>query len=145
MTTSPIPSPVTVGAAMYARDHAAQALGIKLDAIGAGTATMSMMVRPDMIQGHGTCHGGIIFSLADTAFAYACNSRNMVTVAAGCNIEFLLPAYAADALTAIAGEVATSGRNGIYDVLVCNQHGETIATFRGKSVATRGHVIAATE
>lgn len=139
MPTSPPPS--EVGAALYARDLAAQALGIRLDAIGPGNATMSMPVRPDMVQGHGTCHGGMIFSLADTAFAYACNSRNNVTVAAGCNIEFLLPAYEADVLTAVASETAMAGRNGVYDILVHNQRGETIATFRGKSVTLKGHVI----
>lgn len=127
---------------MYARDYAAQALGISLDMTGECTATMSMQVRQDMVQGHGTCHGGMIFSLADTAFAYACNSKNNVSVAGACSIEFLRPAYLEDVLTAIATETASVGRNGIYDILVSNQRGETIATFRGKSVALKGQVVA---
>lgn len=138
----PLPAPAVVGAAMYARDIAAQALGIRLDAIGTGTATMSMPVRPDMIQGHGTCHGGMIFALADTAFAYACNSENQATVAAGANIEFLKPAHAGDLLTAVAARVTQAGRTGIYDILVTNQHGAPVASFRGKSASIKGSVIA---
>ncbi|MGB6054495.1 MAG: hydroxyphenylacetyl-CoA thioesterase PaaI [Burkholderiaceae bacterium] len=137
----PPPSPAAVAAAMYRRDTAAQALGIRLDAIDIGSATMSMPVRPDMIQGHGTCHGGMIFALADTAFAYACNSENQATVAAGCNIEFLQPAYAGDLLSAAARRVAQAGRTGIYDILVSNQRGEVIASFRGKSATIKGRVI----
>jgi len=135
------PSPTAVAEAMYRRDTAAQALGIRLDAIDTGSATMSMPVRPDMIQGHGTCHGGMIFTLADTAFAYACNSENQATVAAGCNIEFLRPAHAGDLLSASARRVTQAGRTGIYDILVSNQHGEAIASFRGKSATIKGKVI----
>jgi len=135
------PSPAAVADAMYRRDTAAQALGIRLDAIDIGSATMSMPVRPDMIQGHGTCHGGMIFTLADTAFAYACNSENQATVAAGCNIEFLRPAHAGDLLSASARRVTQAGRTGIYDILVSNQHGEAIASFRGKSATIKGKVI----
>lgn len=137
------PTPADVAAAMYARDHAAQALGITLQSIASGRATMSMRVRPDMIQGHGSCHGGMIFSLADTAFAYACNTNNNVTVAGACSIEFLRPAFLDDQLIAVATETASVGRNGIYDILVHNQHGEIIATFRGKSVALKDKVIGA--
>ena len=137
------PTPADVAAAMYARDHAAQALGITLQSIASGRATMSMRVRPDMIQGHGSCHGGLIFSLADTAFAYACNTYNNVTVAGACSIEFLRPAFLDDALTAVATETATVGRNGVYDIRVHNQRGEIIATFRGKSVALKDKVIGA--
>lgn len=135
------PSPAIVAAAMYARDTAAQSMGIKITDIEQGHAIASMPVRADMIQGHSTCHGGMIFSLADTAFAYACNSRNQATVAAGCNIEFLKPAFLDDLLTAEARQVTQAGRSGIYDVLVSNQHGEIIATFRGKSAAIKGQVI----
>lgn len=135
------PSPAEIAAAMFERDHAARALGITIDSVGVGTATMSMLVRPDMIQGHGTCHGGMIFSLADTAFAYACNSKNTITVAGACNIDFLRPAYKDDKLTAVATETAAVGRHGIYDVLIQNQNGETVATFRGKSVALKGKII----
>lgn len=135
------PSPAIVAAAMYARDTAAQSMGIKITDIEEGHAIASMPVRADMIQGHSTCHGGMIFSLADTAFAYACNSRNQATVAAGCNIEFLKPAFLDDLLTAEARQVTQAGRSGIYDVLVSNQHGEIIATFRGKSAAIKGQVI----
>ncbi len=140
-----IPPPGAVGAAMYARDVAAQALGIRLDAIGSGTATMSMLVRADMVQGHGTCHGGLIFTLADTAFAYACNSENQATVAAGANIEFLKPAYAGDLLSAVATHLTQAGRTGIYDILVSNQHGVAIASFRGKSASIKGQIIATSD
>jgi len=135
------PSPAIVAATMYARDLAAQSMGIKITDIGPGHASARMPVRADMIQGHNTCHGGMILSLADTAFAYACNSQNQATVAAGCNIEFLKPAFLDDLLTADAKQVAVSGRTGIYDVQVSNQHGEIIAVFRGKSAAIKGQVI----
>lgn len=138
-------TPDAVAAAMYARDVAAQSLGIRLDGIGHGSATMSMTVRPDMIQGHGTCHGGMIFTLADTAFAYACNSENQATVAAGANIEFLKPAYAGERLSAVACHITQAGRTGIYDILVRNQQGEAVASFRGKSATIKGQVIAAGE
>lgn len=136
------PAPAAVAAAMYQRDSAAQALGIRLDAIGPGSATMSMPVRPDMIQGHGSCHGGMIFALADTAFAYACNSENQATVAAGANIEFLKPAYLGERLSAVASRITQAGRAGIYDILVRNQQGEVVASFRGKSATIKGQVIA---
>ncbi len=139
------PSPAIVAAAMYARDTAAQSMGIKITDIQPGSAVASMPVRADMIQGHNTCHGGMIFSLADTAFAYACNSQNQATVAAGCNIEFLKPAFLNDLLTADARQVTLSGRSGVYDVLVSNQHGEIIAVFRGKSAAIKGQVISQAE
>jgi acyl-CoA thioesterase len=102
---------------------------------------MTMRVRPDMLNGHGTCHGGFIFCLADSTFAFACNSRNDVTVAAGCNIEFLQPAYENDVLTASGEEVALIGRTGIYDIRVENQKGEIVATFRGKSARIKGQVV----
>jgi acyl-CoA thioesterase len=120
-------------AAMYAKDVAAKALGITLMQVAPGEATMQMRVRDDMLNGHGICHGGLIFTLADTAFAYACNSYNVVAVAAGCSIEFLKPGQANDMLTAQAKEQTLSGRHGVYDITVRNSVGDLIALFRGKS------------
>ena len=126
---------------MYARDHATQALGIKIMSVHAGHATMQMTVRRDMLNGHQTCHGGFIFTLADSAFAFACNSYNNQAVAAGCSIEFLAPALEGDVLVASAAEKTRSGKTGIYDVAVNNQDGKTIALFRGKSHQIKGDVI----
>jgi acyl-CoA thioesterase len=127
-------------AAMYAKDVAAQALGITLMHIAPGEANMQMQVRADMLNGHGICHGGLIFTLADTAFAYACNSYNKVAVAAGCNIEFLKPGQAGDTLSATAKEQTLQGRYGIYDITVHNGAKEIIAVFRGKSTQISGSV-----
>ena len=130
-----------VAEAMYERDVATQALGMRIARIGPGHAELSMPVRADMLNGHGTCHGGYIFTLADSAFAYACNSYNLTTVAAGCTIDYLAPGREGDVLTAIAQERSASGRTGVYDIEVVNQRGETIALFRGKSYRIKGHVI----
>jgi len=130
------------GESMYANDHASQGLGIRIEAIGPGFARMSMRVRRDMLNGYGTCHGGFLFTLADSAFAFACNSRNDATVAAGCSIEFLRPGREGEMLIATAQERALSGRTGIYDTAVVNEGGETIAVFRGKSARVKGEVIA---
>jgi len=130
---------------MYARDHASQGLGMQIVGVAPGFARLTMTVRRDMLNGHATCHGGFIFALADSAFAFACNSHNHVTVAAGCTIEFLAPGREGDMLTATGRERALAGRNGIYDIDVTNQHGTTIAVFRGKSARIRGHVIEGTE
>ncbi|MEO8345244.1 MAG: hydroxyphenylacetyl-CoA thioesterase PaaI [Betaproteobacteria bacterium] len=127
--------------AMYVRDRASQALGMRILNVAPGSATLTMTVRDDMLNGHASCHGGFIFSLADSAFAFACNSRNLITVAAGCSIEFLAPARAGDVLMATGCERALSGRSGIYDIDVTNQHGTTIAVFRGKSTRIKGNVI----
>ena len=127
--------------AMWARDRAAQALGIKIVRVAPGAALLTMAVRPDMVNGHHICHGGMIFSLADTAFAYACNSHNHTTVAAGCAIEFVAPAHEGDLLTALAEERALAGRTGTYDITVTNQHGSIVALFRGKSYRIKGTVI----
>jgi acyl-CoA thioesterase len=128
--------------AMYARDRASQGLGIQIGRVGPGFAAMTMTVRADMLNGHAMCHGGFIFALADSAFAYACNSHNLTTVAAGCAIEYLAPAREGDMLIATGRERALAGRSGIYDIDVTNQHGATIAVFRGKSARVKGHVIA---
>jgi acyl-CoA thioesterase len=130
-----------VGAGMYARDRAAQVLGIVLDSIEPGRAACRMTVRDDMVQGHGTCHGGILFTLADTAFAYACNAYNRVTVALGAEIAFLAPARAGEVLTATACERSRAGRTGVYDVEVRSGAGTLVALFRGTSYETRGEVV----
>lgn len=131
-----------VAAAMHARDAAAQALGIAIDAVGPGNAQLSMTVRPDMLNGHGVCHGGLIFTLADTAFAYACNSGNRVTLASGCSIEFLAPGRAGSRLHAKARVRASGGRTGVYDIEVSDHEDTLIALFRGKSYRIAGEVIA---
>jgi acyl-CoA thioesterase len=126
---------------MWARDRASQALGMSLEEVRPGFARVRMTVRADMLNGHGTCHGGIIFALADSAFAFACNSRDVVTVASSCAIEFLAPVREGDELVAEAQERALQGRNGVYDVDVRRAGEELAATFRGRSAATRGRVL----
>ena len=117
---------------MWSDDHASQSLGMELIAVVPGAATMSMTVCQQMANGHGACHGGFISALADSAFAFACNSRGTVTVASGFEINFLEPALVGDVLVADATEVAVRGRSGIYDVTV--RRGDTvIAEFRGRS------------
>ena len=120
-------------AAMWAGDDASKWLGADLDAVGPGTASMSMTVAQHHANGHGTCHGGFIFTLADSAFAFACNSYNLRAVAQHATITFLAPASAGDRLVALAQEVSRSGRSGLYDVSVTDQHGRMIAAFRGSS------------
>ena len=143
MTTSENPQALAEATAnsMYARDHATQALGIKIVAIKPGVASMQMVVQKTMLNGHQTCHGGYIFTLADSAFAFACNSYNIQAVAAGCSIEYLAPAYEHDVLTAQAQEQSRNGRTGIYDVAVMNQDGKKIALVRGKSHQLKDAVI----
>ncbi len=131
-----------VGKAMWARDNATLALGMTLSAIGPGSATMTMPVRRDMLNGHQMCHGGFIFTLADSAFAYACNSYNINAVAAGCQIDFLAPAREGEVLEADAAERASAGRTGVYDIAVRVRGGRQIALFRGKSHRIGGDVIA---
>jgi acyl-CoA thioesterase len=130
-----------VAASMYERDRASQAMGMQIGAIGPGYAELTMPVRADMLNGHAICHGGFIFTLADSAFAFACNSYNLTTVASGCAIDFVAPAREGDVLTAMARERSVSGRTGVYDIEVTNQRGETVAYFRGKSYRIKGHVI----
>jgi len=122
-----------VGAGMYAEDAASQALGLKIDAMGPGYARLVMAVRADMLNGFKICHGGLITTLADSAFAFACNSHNQLTLAASITVDFLAPAREGDVLSAAASEVSLSGRTGIYDVVVTNQNGEKIAVLRGRS------------
>ena len=130
-----------VGDAMFSRDRASQALGMSLDAIGPGTARMSMRVRPDMCNGHGTCHGGLIFTLADSTFAFACNSWNINAVAQGCTIDFLAAAHEGDVLTATAAMRQQGRRTGLYDIIVTNDNGDTIALFRGRSYRLKGDML----
>ena len=132
---------VLAGKTMYERDPASQALGMTLDAIRPGYARMCMRVRDDMLNGHGTCHGGYIFMLADSAFAFACNSHNFNTVGAGCTIDYLAPGRVGDVLVAEAVEQALAGKTGVYDVVVTDQDGRKIALFRGKSHRVAGHVV----
>lgn len=130
-----------VADAMWSNDGASQALGMRILSVAPGEARLAMTVRRDMLNGHDICHGGFIFTLADSAFAYACNSYNMVTVASGCGIDFLAPAREGDVLTAHAHERSASGRTGVYDIEITNQRGEKIALFRGKSYRIKGHVV----
>ncbi len=132
-----------VGDAMFAADAASRSLGMQIIAIGRGYAKLSMQVRTDMLNGHGIMHGGLTFTLADSAFAFACNSYNVNTVAAGCSIEFLRPGKAGETLTAEAKETLLQGRHGIYDVTVAGEDGTLVAIFRGKSTQIKGTVLPA--
>jgi acyl-CoA thioesterase len=127
--------------AMWANDRACKALGMTVLAVGPNSATLSMPVRADMLNGHDICHGGLIATLADSAFAYACNAGNEVTVASGFDINLLAAAKQGDVLMARAAEVSRAGRTGVYDVNVSNQRGETVAVFRGRSYAMKGKAL----
>lgn len=131
----------TVATAMWSRDHAAQSLDMHLDSIAPGSARLSMTVRNDMLNGHAICHGGMLFTLADTAFAYACNSDNHNTVASAAYIDFLAPSYVGDRLQAHAQMRTQGGRTGVYDIAVHNlTSGRDVALFRGKSHRIQGLV-----
>ena len=130
-----------VAAAMWSRDRATNALAMQILGVKPGYAMVSMPVRADMLNGHDICHGGYIFTLADSAFAYACNSYNQNTVASACHIDFLAPAKEGDILEAEAVKRSLSGRTGVYDVTVRTRAGKTIALFRGKSYRISGEVI----
>jgi len=127
--------------AMYANDRASAALGMEIAEMSAGRSVLTMTVRDDMVNGHDLCHGGLIFTLADSAFAFACNSQNLNAVAAGARIEFLAPARLGDRLTAVAELVSQAKRSGVYDVVVTNQQDQTIALFRGNSQRIGGALI----
>ena len=128
---------------MWEDDRAAQSLGAAIVGVGPGEARLAMKIRPEMANGHGIGHGGFVFALADSAFAYACNSRNQRMVAAQGAITFVAPAHVGDVLTAHAREVHLRGRGGVYDVSVFNQAGERIAEFRGHCRAISGPVLPA--
>ena len=123
---------------MFAKDAASAGLGMEITAVGPGSATLTMIVRPDMLNGHGICHGGFIFALADSAFAFACNSYNQLTVAQQNQITYLSPGQAGEQLIAEASETSRSGRSGIYDVTVTGADGRKVALFRGLSRSIKG-------
>ncbi len=118
---------------IHSKDIAAQSLGIRLLSAGPGVAITQLEVLAVMANGHGICHGGVIFTLADCAFAYACNSRNESSIGASASIDFLKAARFGDSLTAVASERAVSGRSGFYEVLVSNQDGDRIALYHGRA------------
>ena len=131
-----------VGRAMYDADNASRSLGMVLEEIRPGQATLRMMVRDDMINGHDICHGGLIFTLADSAFAFACNAGNQVTVAAGAEIHFISPARKGETLIAVARERASAGRSGVYDIEVTDRaSGRLVALFRGRSRRIDGSIV----
>ncbi|MEQ8515785.1 MAG: hydroxyphenylacetyl-CoA thioesterase PaaI [Chromatocurvus sp.] len=129
------------GDAMWAEDHATHALGMELGDIVTGEAEISMTVRKDMVNGHGLCHGGLIFTLADSAFAYACNTHNRRAVASGARIEFLAPARLGDRLTACARQLSQGRSTGVYDVIVSRSDGVQVALFRGNAHRITGQLV----
>ena len=126
---------------LWSTDRASQGMGMRVVAIGPGTCTMTMTVREDMLNGHGTCQGGLLAALADSCFAFACNAYDEVTVASGFNVEILAPGRAGDVLTATAVEVSRSARLGVYDVDVRNQRDERVVAFRGRSYTMKGRAV----
>jgi acyl-CoA thioesterase len=127
--------------AMYARDRASQNAGMTIEAVAPGYAKLSMTLVADMINGHQTAHGGVIFALADSAFAFACNSRNVASVAQHCSITYVTPGREGERLVAECRETNLTGRFGIYDVTVTGGDGRVVAIFRGHSAAVRGDVL----
>lgn len=128
-------------AAMWAEDRASAGLGMRVVRVAPGEAELAMEVEPRMVNGHGICHGGFIFALADSAFAFACNSFNRRAVAHSNTITYLRPAKLGEVLTARAARAAEAGRSGVYDVIVSDGEGEAIAAFRGLSRVVQGHVV----
>lgn len=129
--------------AMWASDRATRMMGMAITAVGPGSATLTMTVRPDMLNGHGSCHGGMISTLADSAFAFACNAYNELTVASGFAVDLVAPALEGDLLTATCREQHKTGRTGVYDCEVHNQHGQRIALFRGHAYTMKGKPVVA--
>ncbi len=130
-----------VGAAFRERDSASRLLGIELDEVRPGFARLSMTVTGDMLNGVGICHGGLTYTLADTAFAYACNAYNRVAVALSCTVTYPAAGRQGDRLTAECREIHRKGRNGTYDCTVTTQSGEVIALFRGQCRILEGHIV----
>jgi acyl-CoA thioesterase len=128
-------------ATMFERDKASQAAGMRIEEVRPGYARVSMRLLPQMINGHRIAHGGVIFTLADSAFAFACNSRNVSSVAQHCSITYVTPGREGELLTAEAQETNLTGRFGIYDITVTSEDGRVVAIFRGHSAAVPGHVI----
>lgn len=127
--------------AMHVNDAASKWLGMEILETRPGQAKLQMTIRKEMTNGHDNCHGGFIFSLADSAFAHACNNTNKMTVASGCSIEYLKPGTLGDILTATATERSRTRRTGVYDVEITNQNGQIVAIFRGKSYQIKGQLI----
>ena len=127
--------------AMRRDDRATRMLGMQVVAVAPGSAELSMQVREDMLNGHDICHGGLITTLADSAFAFACNSYNEATVASGFDVSLVAPARLGDELTARASEISRAGRTGVYDIAVTNQRGEAVAFFRGRSYTLKGKAV----
>lgn len=126
---------------MYENDAASQALGIKITEVHCGRAVAVMAVKGFMLNGHKTCHGGQIFTLADSAFAFACNSQNQAAVALSCTIDFVSPAFEGDTLTATAEELHQGGRSGVYQIKITNQNQQLIALFKGNSARIKQSVL----
>ena len=124
--------------AMWDLDTASQQLGMRIEHIAPGRATLSMEITRIMSNGHGNCHGGYIFTLADSTFAFACNGYNQLTVAQNCSITYISPGRIGDRLTAEAREISRKGRSGIYDIRISNQNGDLVAEFRGLSRTVKG-------
>jgi len=123
---------------MFRNDRASKLLGMQIVDVGPGRATLTMVIRDDMLNGHDICHGGLITTLADSAFAFACNSYNELTVASGFSVDLLAPGRLNDVLTARCTEVSKAGRTGVYDTEITNQRGERVAVFRGRSYTMKG-------
>jgi acyl-CoA thioesterase len=123
---------------LFVNDHASKGLGMQVLEVSPGRAMVQMTVREDMLNGHQTCHGGFLSALADSAFAFACNSYNELTVASGFSIDFMAPGRLGDVLTARCTEVSKAGRTGVYDAEIVNQQGERLAVFRGRSYTIKG-------
>ncbi|MEP6505004.1 MAG: hydroxyphenylacetyl-CoA thioesterase PaaI [Betaproteobacteria bacterium] len=128
---------------MWANDRASQGMGMRVVAIGPGACTMTMTVREGMLNGYGTCQGGLLTALADSCFAFACNAYDEITVASGFNVEIVAPGRLGDVLTATAVEVSKAGRMGVYDVDVRNQRDERVLAFRGRSYTMKGKPVLA--
>ena len=128
-------------ARMWANDRASQSLGMRIESVAPGRAVLCMSVREDMTNGHDICHGGFIFTLADSAFAFACNTHNRVTVAQAVKIDFVRPALRGDELRATAHELHRGSRSGVYDVEVHRADGKLVACFRGNSHSTDKHLL----
>jgi acyl-CoA thioesterase len=126
---------------LFERDRASQGLGMRLVSVRPGSARVVMTVRADMLNGHQVCHGGILFALADSAFAFACNSYNDSTLAAAAAMDFLAAAHEGDELTADAVELWRTRRNGIYEITIVNQRSERLALFRGRSYQVDGQIV----
>ena len=136
--TTPQQTAERVRDGMLAKDRTTRALGMRIIAVSPGGATLAMPVREDMLNGHDICHGGLIATLADSAFAFACNSYDELTVASSFSIDLIAPGRLGDVLTARCSEVSKAGRTGVYDTSVENQRGERVAVFRGRSYTIKG-------